>query len=111
MIELGSLVESITNEDKLLFNKFVIDRMLGEDLFVKVLDEFLPSHLFEMSLEERKEYITYMVVGNTSRNYLLYAIALMYLQKEVDRNAENFLDIARLDKFKNVEKICKEMWK
>ena len=111
MIELGSLIEAITNEDKANFNKFIIDKMLSEDLFIKVLDKFFPSQLFEKNLEERKEYVTYMVAGNTSRNYLLYAIALRYLQKEVDRNAENFLDLARLDKFQNIDAICKDIWK
>ena len=110
MTELGSLIESITNEDKLMFNKFIIDKMLSEDLFVKVLDELFPSQLLEMDLEKRKEYVTHMVAGKTSRNYLLYAIALRYLQKEVDRNVENFLDLARLDKFQKIDAICREIW-
>jgi len=111
MIELSTLIESITNQDRHNFNTFIIDKMLSEDKFVKVLDELFPSKLHDMELSKRQEYISTIAVGNTGRNFILFSVALRYLQNELDKNAQNFLDIARLDKYQNIDNICNNAWK
>lgn len=110
MVELGSLIESITNQDRDDFNRFIIERMLSEDKFVKVLDELLDSHIYDMQLSTRKEYVS-VIACNNDRSFILFSVALRYLKNELDKNAKNLLDIARFSKYQNIDEICNNAWK